>query len=128
VGMTRSLHPFSTYFYDVYRCIPTALQQQYGSGGELAVDLDGIDPWARNRYQFLLPDYRFVYFDGSHQRPPANLVVAPDDWPTGRSDGFTPVTGEIGNSEALWVSTPRNRRAVQITLPSGRCPAVAQGS
>jgi hypothetical protein len=126
LGANRSLHPFLAFWNDAYRCIPTAVQQRYGSSGELAIDLQGFDAEARNRYQFLLPHYRLVYFDGSRQRPPAKLVVAPHDWPSARSDGFIAVTGELVSSEALWASTRGNRRQVPVTLASGaRCPSVS---
>jgi hypothetical protein len=128
IGVTRSLHPFLAFWDDAYSCVPTAVQQRYGSSGELAIDLQGIDPEARSRYQFHLPHYRVVYFDGSRQRPPATLVIAPQDWPSARSDGFIPVTGELASSEALWAST-RERPQVPVILPSGApCPSVSVGS
>jgi hypothetical protein len=126
VGVSRSLHPFLAFWDDTYHCVPVALQERYGSSGEVAIDLHGFDPQTRNRLQFLLPRYRVFYFDGAKEQPPANLVIAANNWPSAASDGFKPVIGELGTTEALWASTPGNRRRpIPVTLPSGAvCPRV----
>jgi len=122
VGETRSLHPFVSFWNDVYRCVPAAVQDRYGGRGEIAMTLQGLDPEARNAYQFRLPDYRFTYFDG-RKKPPSRLVIAPGDWPQAKARHFVPVTGELIGAESLWVSTPRPPR--RPVLGSGAvCPAV----
>ena len=125
LGETRSLHPFATFWDGAYGCVPTALRQQYGAHGDLAFDIEGFDPEARNRFQFLLPRYRIAFFDGSRQRPPAKLVVAPSSWARGRADGFRLVLGELASSVALWTSAPTQGKPLSVSSPNGSpCPAV----
>jgi hypothetical protein len=125
-GETLSLHPFASFWNDVYRCSPTAIEDGYGKSGTIAMDLNGFDPEARNRYQFLLPGYRFTYFNGVSQRPPAELVIALANWPQGTALHFRPVTAETYGGETLWVSPSASDPPAPPVLPSGkRCPAAA---
>jgi len=124
IGETQSLHLFARHWNAVYRCAPTAIEAQYGDSGTLSVSVYGIDPEARNRYQYLLPGYRVTYFDGVRAEPSSPLVIAPRNWPEAASLHFTPVTGEIYGDEALWVSPSAPRPQPPPVLPDGtRCPA-----
>jgi hypothetical protein len=125
LGERRSLKPFVDFWNDAYGCVPVAVEAIHGQTGDIAVDLRGIDPNARNRYQYLLPGYRFEYFDSSRSRPPAPLVLALQGWRGAESGRFSPVTGELVGAEVLWREGKVQRRSPVVLASGAACPTVA---
>jgi hypothetical protein len=124
VGQRQSLQPFMAFWNSAYGCIPAAIEQRDDPPGEIAMDLQSFDPSARNRYQFLLPRYRFLYFDDRRAAPPASLVVAPPSWAGAAARGFEPVTAELQSSGVLWErGSPTRGASTPVVSHGAPCPA-----
>lgn len=69
----------------------------------IAYSTNAASLYGRNGYQFYTPTTHFLFFDGDKENPPAEIVLARQDWQSAKKLGARMMMADTHINQAIWI-------------------------